>query len=71
MQILKLDEFTSERQATRKEYPSREVNGLDHKHLEMQAIREPSQDGFGNQRLGKHDCDEGPGDPKFIQYFQG
>ena len=71
MQTTKSDKFTSERQATRKGSQSREVDGLDSKHPDRQAIIEPSQDGYDNQRSGKCDCSEGPENLKFTGYFQG
>ena len=50
---------------------SREVNSLDGKHLDRQAIIQQSQDRYDDQRIGKHDCNEGPDDLKLIAYFQG
>ena len=67
MQTPRLDEFTSERQVTRKTSPSREVSGLDSQHLERQALREPSQDRYNNQRSENKIVMRGPK----IQNLQG
>ena len=71
MQTPKSDKFTPERQATRKGSPNKEVNGLDNKHLNGQAIIEHSLDRYDNPRSGRCDCNEGSNDLKFMGYFQG
>ena len=65
----KIDELNSERQIIREKSQSKEINGLDSKYLERQALREPSLDRYDDQRLGKHVCDERLKNPKFTGYF--
>ena len=37
---------------------SREMDGLDSKYLKRQALREPSEERYHDQRSEKCDCDE-------------
>ena len=70
MQTSELDEFTPERQAARTKSQSWEVNSLDSKHLERQALRGPFLDRYHYKRSEKCDCNEGADDPIFTGYFQ-
>ena len=71
MQTPKLDEFTLERQVTREKSQNREMDGLDSKYLGRQALKEPSQDRYDDQRSGKCDYGERLKNSKFTGYFQG
>ena len=47
------------------------MDGLDSKYQERQALREPSQDRYDDQKSRKCNCDERIKNPKFTGYFWG
>ena len=59
MQTSRSDRFTSERQTVKMECQNKEMNSLHDKHMIRQAIIDPTQDRYDDQRLKRHYCKNG------------
>ena len=66
-----LDKFSSETPIKREKSQSREMDSLDNICVERQALRDPSQERYYDQRLGKCDCDERLKNTELTGYFDG